>query len=135
MDILARVRSVTNIGSGTIADNTITAIFMPIAEARYNRVMDDDIEIADDTWTTGEGEDIDLALSYLCASEAAKNEYMHRLIEGADQWYIWEQMAYGIMCEIDPTKIGKRPIGAGGDFYIRREKGIAYDNIYVAEND
>ena len=160
-NILTKFRRESQIDSSSIPDVVLINELMADALARYNHIMDTEIEIDIEEITENDTEpddpitgdnyiqtnskwailwlpysagndSIDLAICYLTISGAYKSERMRRIVQNADTWYMYEQMAYGIMCEIDPSKIGRRPSGAGGEYYIRWEnRGIPYNKLYV----
>lgn len=122
-DILVKFRRESNITSTTISDDTIYDEMYPDVIARFNDIMDTTYDI-DDYETTGD-DHVDLAMCYLLVSHAFKSEYMRRLVQDVDAWVRYEQMAFGIMMEIDQSKIGQRPVSAGGglgligQYYLR----------------
>lgn len=131
-DMIARFRAVSKITTATISDSSLKTIYIPAVEARYNHIMDDtqDVDIDGETYTTGD-DAIDLAMTYLLCSEAYKEEFMRRVVEDVDQWYRFEQMAYCIMSEIDPSKVGRRP---QGEYYLRYSgRGVPSDTVYIGE--
>jgi len=122
-DIMTKFRRESGISTTTITEDEVREELYIDCLARFNQIMATAFEI-DDYDTTGNDE-VDLALCYLLISHAFKSEYMRRLVADTDAWVRYEQMAFGIMMEIDSTKIGQRPVSAGGglgligQYYIR----------------
>jgi len=132
-DVIARFRAVSKISTTTITDTSLKTIYIPAVEARFNHVMDTshEVDISGETYTTGD-DAVDLSITYLLCSEAYKEEFMRRVVENVDQWYLYEQMAYCIMSEIDPSKVGRRP---QGEYYLRYSgRGKPADAVYIGED-
>lgn len=129
-DIVARFRDTAKIKVATISDSTLYNTYITSALARLNAILDTSHTVDSTTYTSG-NDVVDLAVMYLTCSEAYKTEFMRRIVEDVEQWYRFEQMAYCIMSELDPSKIGQRP---GGEYYLRyKNKGIPADVVQIAE--
>lgn len=102
--ILTHFRLITKYDSNKIADATVRTDYMAPALARYNGIMGTSLTITDDT--TGSTVP-DMAIAWLSAAmRYAEDKTISRnvLTGGLLSHEIWEQQAFKVMAEIDPSK-------------------------------